>query len=211
MSCDDDDVGVIELLHDLRFAAEPEDGLGVLRCRGGEELEGHLGAAFPLSGLEDDPHPARAQLVEHHIRPDRERPGFPLVQHRGLVTGQLAELDQGPCQVFDFRRPAIERQILQDRPQLSGIKESALRQRPLEHVSSHHRPPSSILRRRSPLARHPHALERLRRRNPSGIRVVLGESSGFIVGRHGRIPVLSRSDPIVVGKETTVQSMTGFR
>ncbi len=183
-----DDVGVVQPLEDRGLSAEPEHGLGVLRGRGGQQLEGDLRPPLAKLRLEHHAHPARAELAEHDVRPDQQGLSLPLEERRGLVTGQLAEADEGPGQPFGVGPspvgPGLGLSLGLDGPEPFEVEEPAIEQRPLELLEADPKDPAPACL----VSGQGHRLERLRPWRPGGVSVGQGEPIGLVVGRHDGHP-----------------------
>ena len=94
-----DEVGVVHQGRGLRLAAEPLDRRAVAAEGRGQDLDGDLAAERAVPGLEDDPHPPRADPLEDQVVADDQAVGLALEDRPGLIRRDGAAGEQGPRQV----------------------------------------------------------------------------------------------------------------
>jgi len=100
----DHDVGMRQPGRSFDLTLEPSQSLRRLGHLGREHLQRHQPFHPPVLGLEDQPHPALAELVENDVLPQHQRPALAGVNLLGLVSGELLETDQLLRQLFAILR-----------------------------------------------------------------------------------------------------------
>ncbi len=120
-----DDVGMLQPGRGPNLAAEPADRVGRLHRLRRQDLQGHDPLHRAVAGLEDLPHPARADLFQHGVFAEDQPAGFAPVDGRGLEAGEHLGGDQLPGQRLGVAVAAIRRQPILKRGDLAGRQDAA--------------------------------------------------------------------------------------